>query len=60
MEDILTNLLDLIEVLPNVEAFKGMTDKEIRQLALELIKIEEIRRSGNGVSNAISHIDLNI
>lgn len=60
MEDIIKDITELIEVLPKVEEFKDMSAKEIRGLAIELVKIEAINSTGNGISNAISHLDFNM
>lgn len=57
MEDTLKDIIELINVLSKIEEFKDLTDKELRDLAVELVKIEAINITGNGVSNAIAHID---
>ncbi|MDN6167167.1 MAG: hypothetical protein L0J18_13560 [Tetragenococcus koreensis] len=60
MEDTLKDIVELINVLPKIEEFKDLTDKELRDLAVELVKIEAINSTDNGVSNAIAHIDYNM
>lgn len=60
MNEIVTDLIDLIEALEQVDKFKGLTDDEVRRLAIDLLKIEEEQKTGNGISNAISHINYDI
>lgn len=60
MEDTLTDVIDLIEALPQIEPFKDLTDDEIRKLAVDLMKIEAARSTGNAVSNAITHLEFNM
>lgn len=57
MNEIVTDLIDLIEALEQTDKFKDLSDAEVRSLAIDLLKIEEVQKTGNGISNAISYIN---
>lgn len=48
-------IIETIEILKQVEEFKELSDTEIRELAVEVIKINTLERIGLGVSNAVKY-----
>lgn len=50
-------LLDVMELLPQIEQFESLDDAEIRDLAVEIVRINTICAAGKTISNAARHIE---
>lgn len=58
MTHTLRQILEVMNELKHVDDFKHLDDDELREFAIEIVKIETIKSAGQTVGNAVRHKEL--